>query len=80
MSQHQWGRSHDAGRTPTGLPVYTLTLLSLALASGIGLAVYQYQVKFTTLQRWYLSSYLKSSYVPRLAGGDPRLASYLTVR
>jgi hypothetical protein len=65
MSQHQWGRSKDAGRTPSHLPIYTLLLLPLALAAGLGAAVYRYQVGLTTLQRWYLPAYLKSSYVPR---------------
>lgn len=62
---YQWGRSDDAGRQSTGLPIYTLMLLPLALAAGIGMAVYQYQVWFTTLQRWYLTSYIASSYAPR---------------
>lgn len=65
MARHQWGRSTDAGRQPSRWPVYTLTVLPLALAAGIGMAVYQYQVAFTTLQQWYLMDYLKSTYTPR---------------
>jgi hypothetical protein len=65
MSQHQWGRSNDAGRQPTRVPIYTLLILPLALSAGIGMAVYQYRVSFSTLQRWYLTDYLKSTYTPR---------------
>lgn len=81
MSQHQWGRSNDAGRQRLRWPVYTLAVFPLALAAGIGMAVYQYQVSFTTLQRWYLPSYLKSSYIPRLGArfaAVPSLGSYVS--
>jgi hypothetical protein len=64
--KHQWGRSTDAGRTRSRAPIYTLLLLPLAFIAGVVMAVYQYG-ELTTLQRWYFTSYVNSTVVPRIS-------------
>jgi hypothetical protein len=64
---HHWGRTDAAGIWPNRKPVWTLGLLLLAIAGGLAVGGYQYQITWTPLERLYLSAYLKSAIAPILA-------------
>jgi Type IV secretion-system coupling protein DNA-binding domain len=61
---HHWGRTNAAGMWPNRKPVWTLGLLLIAIASGLGVGGYRYQMTWTPLQRVYLSAYLRSALAP----------------
>lgn len=60
MSQ-EWGRVTTAGRWPRPKPVWTLSLLLFAVATGVATETYRYTTVWTPLQRLYLSPYLRSA-------------------
>ncbi len=63
---HHWGRTDAAGIWPNRKPLWTLGLLLIAIASGIGVGGYRYQMTWTPLQCVYLSAYLRSALAPML--------------
>ena len=58
---HRWGRIDAAGIWPNRKPVWTLAILLIAIATGLGVGVYRYQTTWTPLQRVYLPAYLRSA-------------------
>jgi type IV secretory pathway TraG/TraD family ATPase VirD4 len=66
MSQ-QWGRADGAGTWPHPKPVWTLALLLTAMMSGAAIGAYRYTAIWTPLQRFYLSSFLRSEFASALA-------------
>jgi hypothetical protein len=65
MSQ-TWGRADSAGTWPHPKPVSTLAALVLAGVAGAAIGTYQYAARWSPLERWYLSSYLRSAVMARL--------------
>ena len=63
----QWGRDDAAGTWPRPKPVWTLTLLLAAVASGAAIGAYRYTTTWTPLQRLFLSPYLRSACASALA-------------
>ena len=62
-----WGRSEVAGTWPRPKYFWFLSLLIVALASGVATGIYQHERTWTPLQRWYLSAYLRSAIAAGLA-------------
>src|SRR5207248_1105147 len=60
-------RDDTAGTWPRPKPVWTLTLLLVAIASGAVIGAYRYSRVWTPLQRLFLSSYLRSECASALA-------------
>ena len=63
---YRWGRIDAAGIWPNRKPLWTLGLLLVAIASGIGVGAYRYETRWTPLQRVYLLTYLRSAFAPIL--------------
>lgn len=57
---HQWGRPADAGSWPRPKYVWTISVLILAMMSGLAVTAYRYRTAWMPLQRIYLSAYLRS--------------------
>ena len=61
-----WGRVDTAGRWPHPRPVWTMTVLVVAILTAAAIQAYAYLGTWTPLQRWYLSAYLKSGLIAGL--------------
>src|SRR5215470_11546739 len=61
-----WGRVETAGQWPHPRPVWTLAVLVIALISAAAIQAYDCTIKWTPLQRWYVSAYLRSGLVAGL--------------
>lgn len=59
--RYEWGRAPEAGRWQRAMPVWLMSLLVLALASGVGLWLFRQTFVWTPLQRFYLSAYTRSA-------------------
>ena len=59
--RYEWGRAPDAGRWQRALPVWFVSLLVIALVSGVGLWLFRETFVWTPLQRFYLSAYARSA-------------------
>lgn len=58
---YQWGRSPDAGRWQRAIPVWLLSMILIALASGVAVWWIRQSFIWTPLQRFYLSAYTRSA-------------------
>ncbi len=58
---YQWGRAPDAGRWQRAMPVWLISVILLALASGVAVWLYRQAFVWTPLQRFYLSAYARSA-------------------
>jgi type IV secretory pathway TraG/TraD family ATPase VirD4 len=58
---HEWGRAPEAGRWQRAMPVWFMSLLLLALASGVGVWLFRQAFVWTPLQQFYLSAYARSA-------------------
>jgi hypothetical protein len=58
---YEWGRAPEAGRWQRAMPVWFMSLLVLALASGVGLWLFRQTFIWTPLQQFYLSAYARSA-------------------
>ena len=58
---YEWGRAPEAGRWQRAIPVWFMSLLVVALASGVGLWLFRQTFVWTPLQRFYLSAYTRSA-------------------
>ncbi|HKV28025.1 MAG TPA: type IV secretion system DNA-binding domain-containing protein [Candidatus Acidoferrales bacterium] len=56
----EWGRNHYAGVWPNPKPAWTMVTVLLALASVVAISVYRYAHALTPLQRFYLTTYIRS--------------------
>jgi hypothetical protein len=56
---NRWGRD-ETYHWPSDKPVWTLTVLVVAVAAMVGAAVYQYQRQWTFLQQTYLKTYIST--------------------
>jgi hypothetical protein len=59
--RYEWGRAPEAGRWQRAMPVWFMSLLLLALASGVGVWLFCQTFVWTPLQRFYLSAYTRSA-------------------
>jgi hypothetical protein len=64
---YEWGRAAEAGRWQRAVPVWFMSVILLALASGIGVWWVRQTVVWTPLQRFYLSAYTRSALASSLA-------------
>jgi type IV secretory pathway TraG/TraD family ATPase VirD4 len=58
---YEWGRAPEAGRWQRAVPVWFLSLIIVALASGVGVWLFRQTFVWTPLQRFYLSAYTRSA-------------------
>src|ERR671925_849218 len=58
---HQWGRVSGAGAWQRPKPVWFMSLVLVAVASGIAVWYYRQAVVWTPLQQFYLSAYARSA-------------------
>jgi hypothetical protein len=49
--KYEWGRAPEAGRWQRAMPVWFMSLLVLALASGVGLWLFRQTFVWTPLQQ-----------------------------
>jgi len=56
--KNQWGRD-ETYQWPSHKPVWTINAFVLGVVAFLGMAVYQFAVEWTTLQRYWLPNYLK---------------------
>ena len=61
-----WGRLETAGRWPHPRPVWTMVALIAALLTAGAVQTYTCLHSWTSLQRWYLSAYLRSGLIAGL--------------
>jgi hypothetical protein len=61
-----WGRAKTAGTWPYPRPVWTVVALLVALLSTAAIEAYQYVARWTPLQRWYISAYLRTALTARM--------------
>ena len=59
--RYEWGRAPEAGRWQRSIPVWFMSLLVVAVASGVGLWLFRQTFVWTPLQRFYLSAYTRSA-------------------
>jgi type IV secretory pathway TraG/TraD family ATPase VirD4 len=58
---HEWGRAPEAGRWQRAMPVWFISLLVIAMASGVGVWLFRQTFVWTPLQQFYLSAYARSA-------------------
>ena len=58
--KQQWGRNSYAGQWQNRRSVWTWTAAFLALASMVGICVYRYAEVWTPLERFYVTTYIRS--------------------
>jgi type IV secretory pathway TraG/TraD family ATPase VirD4 len=64
---YEWGRTAEAGKWQRAVPVWFISVISLALASGIGVWWIRQTFVWTPLQQFYLSAYARSAMASSLA-------------
>ena len=58
---YEWGRAPEAGKWQRAVPVWFMSVILLALASGIGVWWVRQTFVWTPLQQFYLSAYTRSA-------------------
>jgi type IV secretory pathway TraG/TraD family ATPase VirD4 len=66
LMRQTWGRLETAGRWPHPRPVWTMVALIAALLTAGAVQTYTCLRSWTSLQRWYLSAYLRSGLIAGL--------------
>ena len=64
---YEWGRAAEAGKWQRAVPVWLMSVILLALASGIGIWWVRQTFVWTPLQQFYLSAYTRSAIASSLA-------------
>jgi hypothetical protein len=64
---YEWGRAPEAGKWQRAAPVWFMSVILLALASGIGVWWVRQTFVWTPLQQFYLSAYARSALASLLA-------------
>jgi len=57
---HQWGRNQYAGEWPNPKPAWKMAALLLAVVSAAAICAYRYVYVLTPLQKFYLTTYIRS--------------------
>ena len=63
----EWGRAPEAGKWQRTVPVWFMSVILLALASGVGVWWVRQTFVWTPLQQLYLSAYARSALASSLA-------------
>ena len=58
---YEWGRAPEAGKWQRALPVWLMSVIVIAVASGIAVWLVHQTFVWTPLQRFYLSGYTRSA-------------------
>lgn len=58
---HQWGRVPGAGTWQRPKPVWFMSVIVVAIATGVAVWCYRQEAVWTPLQRFYLSAYARSA-------------------
>jgi type IV secretory pathway TraG/TraD family ATPase VirD4 len=58
---YEWGRAPEAGKWQRALPVWFMSVIVIAVASGIAVWLVRQAFVWTPLQRFYLSAYTRSA-------------------
>jgi hypothetical protein len=58
---YEWGRAPEAGKWQRALPVWLMSVIVIAVASGIAVWLVRQTFVWTPLQRFYLSGYTRSA-------------------
>jgi type IV secretory pathway TraG/TraD family ATPase VirD4 len=64
---YEWGRAPEAGKWQRAVPVWFMSVMLLALGSGIGVWWVRQTFVWTPLQQFYLSAYARSALATSLA-------------
>src|SRR5262245_22999767 len=64
---YEWGRAPESGKWQRAVPVWFMSVILLALASGIGVWWVRQAFVWTPLQQFYLSAYARSALASSLA-------------
>jgi|SRR2546422_2858767 len=64
---YEWGRAPEAGKWQRAVPVWFMSVIVFALASGIGVWWIRQTFVWTPLQQFYLSAYARSALASSLA-------------
>ena len=64
---YEWGRAPEAGKWQRAAPVWFLSMMLLAMISGIGVWWVRETFVWTPLQHFYLSAYARSALAGSLA-------------
>ncbi|MFZ0211144.1 MAG: type IV secretion system DNA-binding domain-containing protein [Candidatus Acidiferrales bacterium] len=57
---HEWGRNQYVGEWPNPKPAWTIATVLLAVVSVAAICAYRYAYALTPLQRFYLTTYIRS--------------------
>lgn len=57
---HEWGRNQYAGAWPNPKPAWTMVAVLLAIITVVAMSAYRYAYVLTPLQRFYLTTYIRS--------------------
>jgi type IV secretory pathway TraG/TraD family ATPase VirD4 len=63
----EWGRAPEAGKWQRAMPVWFMSVILLAVASGVGVWWVRQNFVWTPLQQFYLSAYARSALASSLA-------------
>ena len=64
---YEWGRAPEAGRWQRAVPVWLMSVMLIAVASGGGMWWIRQTFFWTPLQQFYLSAYVRSAVASSLA-------------
>ena len=64
---YEWGRAPEAGKWQRAIPVWFMSVVLVALVSGIGMWWVRQALVWTPLQQFYLSAYVRSALASSLA-------------
>ena len=59
---NQWGRN-ESYRWPSHKPMWTITAFVLGIAAILGTVVYQFEMQWTPLERYWFPKYLKMQFL-----------------
>jgi type IV secretory pathway TraG/TraD family ATPase VirD4 len=64
---YEWGRAPEAGKWQRAIPVWFMSVVLIALVSGMGMWWVRQALAWTPLQQFYLSAYVRSALASSLA-------------
>ena len=64
---HEWGRAPEAGKWQRAIPIWLMSVVLVAVISGIGVWWLRQTLVWTPLQQFYLSAYVRSALAGSLA-------------
>ena len=71
---YEWGRAPEAGKWQRAVPVWFMSVILVALASGVGVWWVRQTFVWTPLQQFYLSAYARSAWPVRWPSGPDAIA------